>query len=145
MKTVISVIEKSKFDKSNYDPIIQDSFVEFLHRNTSYLRVNTFEKYTFNAPFDHVFATTNEFETWLVYVPPFISKLQAVSHLLDIDRYNDLMTALDSDPTGTKRILFDAAHQLDIDSTMVNEMGVALGFSSDELDNFFVEAHKIFV
>jgi hypothetical protein len=145
MQTTIGVIEKSKFVKSNYDPLLQESFSEILHRNTPYMYVHTFEHYTTNAPFDHVFASTEEYEAWLVYVPPFISKLQAVSHLLAIDRYNDLMTALDADATGTKRILFDAAHQLDRSSTMVNEMGVALGFSSEELDTLFVEADRILV
>jgi len=81
----------------------------------------------------------------IIMVPQSISKLQAVSHLLATGRYNDLMTALESDETGVKRILFDAAHQLDRESTMVNEMGEALGFSSEELDNLFIEANKILV
>lgn len=145
MVTVIAVIEKSKFDKTNYNPLIQDSFSEIIHRNTPYMYVHTFEHYTTDAPFDHIFKSSEEYEAWFLFVPSFISKLQAVSHLLAIDRYNDLMTALDADLTGTKRILFDAAHQLDRNSTMVNEMGVALGFSSEEIDTLFVEADRILV
>lgn len=74
-----------------------------------------------------------------------ISKLQAVSRLIDIGKYEELMTALDSDATGVKRILFDAAHQLDRDSNMVVEMAVALGFDEAGTDDFFIEASKIMV
>lgn len=81
----------------------------------------------------------------IIMVPQSISKLQAVSHLLATERYNDLMTALDADKTGVKRILFNAAHQLDRDSTMVNEMVLALGFSDEDTDTFFNEANKILI
>jgi hypothetical protein len=145
MVTVIGVIEKGKFDKSNYNPVIQDSFIEFMHRNQPHMKVFTFEKYTIDVPIDNVFYSDDEFNDWFLFVPPFISKLQAVSHLLEIGRYNDLMAVLDSDPTGEKRILFGAAHQLDRDSTMVNQLGSALGYDSEGLDNLFTEASKILV
>lgn len=80
-----------------------------------------------------------------IMVPTSITKLQAVSRLLEIDKYNDLMTALDADVTGVDRILFDAAHQLDRDSAMVAKMAVALGFDEAGTDEFFIEASKILV
>jgi hypothetical protein len=81
----------------------------------------------------------------IIMIPQKISKLQAVSHLLKINRYNDLMTALNTDETGEKRILFDAAHELYRDSNMVNEMAQVLGMSNEEIDNLFIEANKILV
>lgn len=81
----------------------------------------------------------------IIMTPQTISKLQAVSQLLNLGRYEELMTILDSDPTGVKRILFDAAHQLDRDSSMVNEIALALEFTSEDTDTFFIEAYKILV
>jgi len=117
--------------------------------------IGIFDKYEFdeNTPFYII-----NFENWrkdlitnewiydpIIMVPQEISKLQAVSRLLEIGRYNDLIIALDSDETGIKRILFDAASDLYRNSNMVNEIAVVLGFSNDDIDNFFTEASKIMV
>lgn len=78
-------------------------------------------------------------------VPQQISKLQAVKRLLDTGRYTDLMTALDRDPSGVSRILFEAASTLSRDSNMVSQFAAALGFSDKDTDEFFVEADKIMI
>lgn len=78
-------------------------------------------------------------------IPSPISKLQAISHLIALGKYKDLIAALDLDTTGVKRILFESAHQLDRESTMVNEMAVALGMSSNDIDTFFADASKILI
>ena len=91
----------------------------------------------------------SETENWIydpiMIVPKEISKLQAVKRLLDTGRYTDLMTALDSAPTGESRILFDAASTLARDSNMVSQFAAALGFTDEDTDAFFVEADKIMV
>lgn len=81
----------------------------------------------------------------ITMIPQEITKLQAVKRLLDTGRYTDLMTAIDSDPTGESRILFDAASTLARDSNMVSQFAAALGFSDEDTDEFFVEADKIMV
>lgn len=81
----------------------------------------------------------------IIMIPKEITKLQAVKRLLDANRYTDLMTAIDSDPTGESRILFDAASTLARDSNMVSQFAAALGFSDEDTDEFFVEADKIMV
>lgn len=81
----------------------------------------------------------------IIMIPEKISKLQAVSHLLAIDRYVDLINVLNTDDTGKKKILFDAAHELDRESGMVKGIGTALGFDSKGIDDFFVDANKILV
>lgn len=90
-----------------------------------------------------------ETKTWIydpiIMIPQQISKLQCVKRLLDTNRYNDLMSALDADTTGVSRILFDAASMLSRDSNMVNQLATALGFSNEDTDAFFVEAEKIIV
>lgn len=90
-----------------------------------------------------------ETNTWIydpvIMIPQEITKLQCVKLLLDTNRYNDLMSALDADTTGVSRILFDAASTLSIDSNMVNQLATALGFSNEDTDAFFVEAEKIIV
>ena len=143
--TKIAVIEKSKFVISDYDEILQNSYTEILHRNTPYMYILTFEQYTVDAPFDHVFNSREEYEAWLIYVPPVISKLQAVSELLKLDKYADLISVLEADETGVSKILFDAAHQLYRDSEMVNTIGMGLGFSDEDTDTFFVNSSKILV
>lgn len=106
-----------------------------------------------NEPFTNIEEAFNyrknlETNEWIydpiIMIPQEISKLQAVSYLLQIDKYNDLITALDSDETGVKRILFDAAHVLYRSSNMVNEIANALGMTTEEdKDNLFIEANKI--
>lgn len=86
----------------------------------------------------------NEWE-YIMNVPLSISKLQATKHLLNINRHAELMAIIDADETGETRLLFDAAHQLDRNSDMVNKLGTAMGFSSEELDDLFIEANKILV
>ena len=141
----IAVIIAAKFDISKYDPIIQDSFTSISHRSTPYKRLIAMDHYIDGYPFDYVFPAMSEYEAWLVYVPATISKLQCVKRLLDTGRYTDLMTTIDSDPTGESRILFDAASTLARDSNMVSQFAAALGFTDEDTDEFFVEADKIMV
>lgn len=145
MKTIIGIIEKSKFVEENYNEILRGHFVEFTSARVEYMKIITFEKYAMTDQFDYVFYSEEDLQAWVKEVPLSISKLQALSHLLTIGRYEDLMSALNADETGIKKILFDAAHQLDRASTMVNEMAVVLGMTDEDLDNFFIEASKILV
>lgn len=141
----IGIIEASKFDANNYSETVRNSFTDFLHRNKPYKRLEAFSHYIDGSAFDLIFESEAEFEAWLVFVPQTISKLQAVKRLLDTGRYTDLMTAIDKDPTGVSRILFEAAYTLARDSNMVNEMAAGLGFSDEDTDEFFVEADKIMI
>ena len=81
----------------------------------------------------------------IIMVPEYISKLQATKHMLNINRHAELMAIIDADETGETRLLYDAAHQLDRSSDMVNQLGAAMGFSPEELDDLFIEANKILV
>lgn len=81
----------------------------------------------------------------IIMIPQEITKIQAVKRLLDVDKYNELLMALDADLTGESRILFDAAHKIYRESNMVAQIGVALGFSSYDIDELFIEASKILV
>lgn len=145
MKTIIGVIKKSNFIESNYDEVLQGNFKEFTSSNVEYVRVNTFEKYAIANTFEEVFYSEDEFQVWLKEVPKTISKLQAISLLLQQGKYDALVTELDKDTTGSKKILFDAAHQLDINSNMVLEIAQALGFSDEDIYNFFITASNILV
>jgi hypothetical protein len=91
------------------------------------------------------FATNKWIYNPQIMVPQSISKLQCVAYLLKINRYNELMAIINADATGVSQILFDAAAVLDRDSNMVNQIAAALGFSSEDTDDFFVEASKILV
>lgn len=145
MKTKIALIASSKFVESNYHELTHGKFTDITHRNTPYKKLFAFADMIDGYLFDYVFADEAAFEAWLVYVPPTISKLQAVKRLLDTGRYTGLMTAIDSDPTGESRILFDAAFTLARDSNMVSQFAAALGFTDEDTDEFFVEADKIMV
>lgn len=81
----------------------------------------------------------------IIMIPESISKLQATQHLLNIGRHTELMTIIDSDETGVTRTLYDAAHQLDRDSNMVNQLAEAMGFTQEGIDELFIEASKIMV
>jgi agmatine/peptidylarginine deiminase len=83
--------------------------------------------------------------TEIVDSPNTISKLQAVALLVQMGRYEELMTELGKDTTGVSKILFDAASVLSRDSNMVNQLASALDMSSADVDNFFVEANKILI
>lgn len=78
-------------------------------------------------------------------IPVSISKLQAITRLIELNRYDELITILESDNTGKSLILFNAAHVLDRDSNMVNQIGQALQMSQNDIDDFFVDASKILV
>ncbi len=145
MQSIIAVIKQSDFVETNFDEILRPHFKEFTHKNTKYMRISTFEKYGMSNTFEQVFYSEAEFEAWLVEVPLSITKLQAISLLLKQGKYNDLMIAIESDPSGAKKILFDAAHQLDRNSTMVNEIALALEMNEDDKDAFFIEADKILI
>jgi len=79
----------------------------------------------------------------IIMVPQEISKLQATKHMLNIGRHDELMAIIDADITGETRLLYDASYQLYRNSGMVNQLGAAMGYDSDGLDNLFIEANKI--
>ena len=145
MTPKFAIIASSKFNPLNYHEVVRQSFTEITHRATVYKCLCAFEHYIDGFQFDYVFATQDDLDAFIVSVPQTISKLQAVAQLLQINRYADLMAALNADTTGISRILFDAAAVLDRSSNMVNQMGAALGMSSDDVDDFFVSASKILV
>jgi len=109
-----------------------------------------FENYlTGNEPFQNFgiidYKLVNE--EWIynpiIMVPEAISKLQATKHMLNIGRHDELMAIIDEDTTGETRLLYDASYQLYRNSSMVNQLGAAMGYDSDGLDNLFIEANKI--
>lgn len=114
---------------------------------SNYSTTITTEPFGLNTAFDYRFDFENK--TWIydpiMIVTQSISKLQCVAYLLEIGRYAELMAIIDADTTGVSQILFDAAAVLDRDSNMVNQIAAALGFSSEDTDDFFVEASKILV
>ncbi len=146
MKSIIGILKKDNFIESNYDEVLQGNFTEFTQgSDTQYMRINTFEKYAMQNSFEHIFYTEAEFEAWLVEVPVEISKLQAISLLLQQGKYNDMITAIEADPTGVKKVLFDAASVLYRDSNLVAEVAQDLLMSSEDMDTFFIDASKILI
>lgn len=139
----IGLIDSSKFNPLNFDEIVRQSFTEIMHRATIYKMLVAFEHYIDGYPFDYTFADQNALDTFIVHVPESISKLQCVKRLIDTGRYTDLMNALDKDPSGVSRILFEAASTLARNSNMVSQFAAALGFTDVDTDAFFVEAEKI--
>jgi len=97
--------------------------------------ITTFQDWKWNS--------TDEIWEEIIMVPEVISKLQATKHMLNIGRHDELMAIIDADITGETRLLYDASYQLYRNSGMVNQLGAAMGYDSDGLDNLFIEANKI--
>lgn len=75
-------------------------------------------------------------------VPAEITKLQASRYLRRTGRYNELMSLLDSDPTGNARADWNDSSTFRRKDQMILTMGVAFGLDSAGIDQFFVEAFK---
>lgn len=143
MVTKIALIESSKFIESNYHELTKGEFADIIHRNTPYKRLFAFENMVTGYLFDYVFNDEVEFESWFVFVPNEITKLQCVEQLRIDNKYSDLMTALKLDATGWDMIRWEAASTLARDSQMVANLAGAFGMSSEDVDTFFVNASKI--
>ena len=145
MTTKIGVIQASKFDASSYSESVQNAFTDIKHRNTDYKYLFAFDSHIDGYPFDFIFNNKEEYDSWLVYVPTEITKLQCVEQLRIDNKYNDLMAALKLDATGWDMIRWEAAGTLARDSQMVAKLAGALDMSSDDVDTFFINASNIYL
>lgn len=139
----IGIIQKSKFNISNYSDVIKlNDFTEVNHRTVVYKKLVAFEEYINGYPFDYVFDTIEELDAFIVSVPQTITKFQASKQLREMGKYQDLMTILDLDPTGDAKIDWTDAQNLNRNHELVLGLAQALGMDSNGVDDFFVEANK---